>query len=732
MAMILRTAFILCLLVCRTHVLAATGSVAGRVTAAGDTAGLAGVNVLLQGTVRGTTTNSHGEYRITGIPPGAATLVFSMVGYHRAVKPGVIVEEEKETTLDLAMTQSPIQTDMVVITASKREQSLEDVPVSISVLDGAEIQQRNSVSLEDALRHIPGMSLTGPQVSIRGSSGYSLGAGSRVLMLLDGVPFIAGDTGELTFESIPMGQVERIEVVKGASSALYGSNALGGVINIISKPIPETPETILRTYGGMYGEPEYPQWRWSDRIRSFNGQSFSHSRRVGDLGVSVFASRHLDDGYRQNDYRRRYNFFMKMREELSTASSLGFTLGLVYQHTGQFLYWRNADSALITPLRHETDNVKSTRYFLSGLYNAALSDRALFTVKTHWSHNDWGFQQTADPGRTESVSDGLRVEILSTLLPDGVHTATFGVDGNIDMIGGGMFGVRTIGGLALYGQDEAKLGKELTVTLGARFDLQSVGLSSEGGKFNPKVGAVYRPAEGTSLRASYGQGFRVPSLPEAFVQAGSTGLLAVPNRDLKPEQSRSYEVGVSQAAGIWGLFDIAAFRMDIENLIEPGLYVAGAGLQVQWRNVTRARIQGFESSCRVSLFDGALNCALGYTYVYPEDVTAQDILKYRPRHVLSTGAHLRFGWLSAGVDFRYLSRVDRIDMELVEAGVIPDGDLRVPIYVTDFRCGAEFPLGGSLFSCTVNVKNAFQHNYIELIGNVMPPRTYVFVLQAAL
>ena len=124
-------------------------------------------------------------------------------------------------------------------------------------MDAAEIRQRNSTSLDDALRYVRGVNMTGTQVNIRGSSGYSLGAGSRVLMLLDGIPFFAGDTGELNFEAIPMGQVDRIEVVKGASSALYGSNALGGVINIITKPIPETPETIVRTYGGMYNRPTY-------------------------------------------------------------------------------------------------------------------------------------------------------------------------------------------------------------------------------------------------------------------------------------------------------------------------------------------------------------------------------------------------------------------------------------------------------------------------------------------
>ncbi len=721
---------VLGLLCLGSRAFASGGSVSGRVTAAEGGATLAGVNVRIEGTLRGTTTNLRGEYRLADVPPGKKTLVFSIVGYLRATRPGVVVEEGKETVLDASMTQSAIQSEQVVVTAGKREQSLEDVPVSVSVLGASEIRERNSTSLEDALRYVPGVNMTGTQVNIRGSSGYSLGAGSRVLMLLDGIPFLAGDTDELNFETIPMGQVDRIEVVKGASSALYGSNALGGVINIITKPVPETPETVVRAYGGLYNSPTYGMWDWSDRPRYFNGQSFSHMRRVGDLGVSLFFSRQIDDGYRQNDYRRRYNFMMKTREELGASASVTLNFGLAYQYAGQFLYWRNVDSALITPLHHESDNIKSTRYFLSGAYVAAYSGTFMATVRAMWYHNDWGFQQTGDPERTESLSDGVRLEALATFLPGEFHTLTGGLDGTLDLIGGDMFGDRTIGGLALFAQDEWKALTGVTLTIGARFDFESVGLTGEQGQLNPKAALVYRPATETALRASYGEGFRVPSLPEAFVEAGSTGLLAVPNRDLKPERSRSYELGVKQMLGDIGSVDVAAFRSDIDNLIEPGLFASGLNLEIQWRNVTKARVQGLETSFSALWFGGVVVSNFSYTYAYPRDLTHGDILKYRPRHLLHAELRAVAGWLNASADFRYSSRIERIDDELVDAGVIPDGDQRVPIYVTDVRLGADVPFAGIPLSASLIVNNVFQHNYVELIGNVMPPRTYILALES--
>ena len=193
-----RIALIALLLVCAgAQGFSAGGSIIGKVTsqAEGQPEPLVGAVVLVQGSVRGTTTNIRGEYRITDLPAGKYTLVFSIVGYQRSTRTGITVEEGGEAVVNVSLVSSPVQFDQVVVTASKRPQSLEEVPVSLSVLDANEIRHRNAMVLDDALRYIPGVNMTGFQVNIRGSSGYSRGAGSRVLMLLDGIPFITGDTG---------------------------------------------------------------------------------------------------------------------------------------------------------------------------------------------------------------------------------------------------------------------------------------------------------------------------------------------------------------------------------------------------------------------------------------------------------------------------------------------------------------------------------------------------------
>ena len=197
------------------------GSIRGSVTDTKTQELLTGVNVILQGTIRATITDIHGNYQLHEIPAGMYDVTFSLVGYTADTVYQISIQSNTELRLDEHLVQAPIQADQVVITANRREQSLREVPVSVSTVSSKMIADHVSVTLDDALRYVPGVNMMQDQVNIRGSSGYSRGIGSRVLILVDGLPYITGDTGEIPWETIPMFQIDRIEVVKGAGSALY-------------------------------------------------------------------------------------------------------------------------------------------------------------------------------------------------------------------------------------------------------------------------------------------------------------------------------------------------------------------------------------------------------------------------------------------------------------------------------------------------------------------------------
>lgn len=715
---------ILILFFTATIAAAQTGTVTGSVVDARSGEALPGVNVMVQGTLRGAATDVNGKYSITGVRPGSYTVSFALVGYQRELRSGIAVTDGAVTTLNVRLTAAAISTEPVIVTASKREQSIQEAPASISVMDAAGMAYRNAITVDDALRYVPGVNMTYDQVNVRGSSGYSRGAGSRVLLLVDGIPLLTGDTGELNFESIPTGQIERIEVVKGAASALYGSSALGGVINVITHRVPDDPEGRVRMYGGMYAKPGFSQWDWSGRTRLQGGVSANYSRQFGQVGLSFYGSRVTDDSYRQNDWKKRTNLALRSDIGLSSDDVLSLTANYLNQYRGAYLYWKDLSNALVPPDIYLGETIHSTRFYTTAIYTHTISPSALLTTRALWFKNR--FTDALGSRVDISRSDVLRGEVQMSWTPTDRHIFAFGVEGNYDHVDATLFGIHHGGGGAAYVQDEISLLEPLKLTLGARFDIQSLDSMETNSQFNPKAGLVYTVAPGAALRASVGRGFRSPTVAEAFTSTNIGGFKIVPNSALKPERSVSYEVGGNQILGEHAIIDLAIFQNDFWDLIETGFNQFGQG---QFSNVTRARIRGLEASAQLQFFSRALSFDLSYTYIDPRDITADDVLKYRHKHIVYLSTVGRVGMFSLGVDYRSMSKIERIDQEFVTLGIIKDGDTVVPVNVVDLRFGADFSGMGFPLNAALNVNNLFGYNYVELIGNMAPPRNFVLTLE---
>ena len=710
---------------------AGAGTIDGTVTDQSTGTPLPYVNVILQGTLRGVSTGSDGAFVLPGVAPGTYQVQFSLLGYQRRSVTVTVPPDEQQLSLRVTLVPDPVQAEPVIITASRREQSLEEAPVSVSVLDATAIEYRNSLTIDEALRYVPGVNFTEFQVNIRGSSGYNRGVGSRVLMLVDGVPFLTGDTGEINFETIPVGQVDRIEVVKGASSALYGSSALGGVINVITRPVADKPVTTLRTYGGFYSEPSYPEWRWSEATRFLDGQALTHSQTIGNVGFTVFGARMADDGFRRNDYRRRYNALAKVRYGPTSASALTATFNFLHQRRGSFLYWKDVAHALTPPENQLDDRIESTRFNVSAQYREVLSDNFLLTANALWFSNDFtGIVQDDSQG---SLSDIVRGEVQGTWSPGPRNTLTFGAEANTDRVRSDLFGNRSGRGFGIYLQDDLQLTEAVQLTGGLRFDFQDVDSLESSGELNPKAGIVITPGEGTTLRASFGRGFRIPSVAEAFTSTNVAGVPVVPNPGVAPERSTSYEIGARQRIGDGAVVDLALFRNDFSNLIEAGFGQSSGGATViRFDNVTKARIQGVEISMQLGLIDNLWLLNVGYTYMDPRDLTKNDILRYRPRHLLYASSQVFWNMFTLGADFRYISRYERIDQEFVDLDIVRNGDERVPIYVVDLRFGVNLAAMEVPLRLSFNVNNLLQYYYVEIIGNIAPIRSFVLVAELRL
>ncbi len=710
----------------------------GRVRSAEDSSAIVGATVSMQWkdaqkSVRfGMMTKTNGRFSFEKINPGTFTISVSMIGFKRFDESLSIAEGENRRT-EIFLQPLPVEAQQVIVTASKHQQLLSEVPASVSLVSSSAIERRNIISLDDALRYVPGVNFIQDQANIRGSSGYARGIGSRVLLLVDGIPLLAGDTGEAVWESIPVSQVDHVEVVKGAGSALYGSSALGGVIDVITKDNVNVNSTDVKLYGGMYEQPRYGEWEWSSKERFFQGASFVHSMPLGlgDFGVTASLSFKKDDSYIQNDYFRRVNFFVKSAGSIGNNQSLKIFADVFNQYSGNFLYWEDLNHALQPDPSALGERVNSTRANIAGIYTNIVDEDFFYVVRGSYYFNRWydNFSQTLSGIGDTSTSHLGYLELQGTLNLGSSTILTFGTEGELDFINSNIFSNKQSSSGAVYLQAERKLDR-LHMTIGARYDYEKIQNKPAFNQFNPKLGFVYdlggeRTQDITSLRASVGTGFRAPSVGETYVNTGAGGLSIIPNPNLLPEKSLSEELGGRIPVWHFGLLDAAVFQSDYWDMIEPEFNSTG---QVTFQNVTRARVQGYEIDASSSAGTDFLTLNASYTYIYPLDLTAHEILKYRSRELLYASANFSHSIYRASIDFRFISAFENYDNELVQSGYVKNGDQRVPAYVTDVRAGVDLTSIGYPIEVNFIVNNAFEYYYVEIIGNIAPIRNYSLVL----
>ncbi len=690
---------------------------------------LVGANVYLEGTILGSSTDQDGLFVIRAVPPGDFQLVVNLIGY-KEKKISVRIDPQSPGEYHLGPIQlapTVIANEPVVVTAGKYEQKIQDVPASLSTVNSEELKYRNIVSLNDALAYVSGVNLNGSQVSIRGSSGYTQGVGSRVLMLIDGIPLLTADTRDIVYSVIPTYLVERVEVLKGAGSALYGSSALGGVINVLTKDVESDPKFYLHSYGGIYSEPSYEQWKYTDQKRLFNGVDATYSRKMGNVGILLGGSRIETDGYRQNDWSRRWNGSAKIQWDISPFRRLTLSGNYLRQKRGNFLYWKGLDHPLEPFPGQEDDVVLSHRYYLTTNYRHVFNKTRFLTFRGIWFWNR--FRDTVSSGGgNRAGSKNLNTELQFNTTA-GRLFLTSGIEGTFNWVNSNIFGNRSGVGTAAYLQSELPVGQRWKTTLGIRFDYFNMDSIRSEMRTNPKLGLVFQPRPGTAVRGGVGLGFRAPSMAEAFTSTSASGLPVIPNLDLQPEKSIYLEGGINQFVGEWLIADVAFYYNRFSDLIEPQ-FVTHPILAIQFRNITDARILGGEINLNGQFWRRKLLCGIGYTYTDARDSDTDRFLKFRSRHLLYTKALLNLAVFRFGVDYRYIHPFDEGDRLLEQ--IVPDGDVRVAVHALDFRISKKFWLNHIPLEISVQINNALNHNYLERIGATDKPRNTVITLETTL
>jgi iron complex outermembrane receptor protein len=523
----------------------------------------------------------------------------------------------------------------------------------------------------------------------------------------------------LFIQGTQVAQLQRVEIIKGAASSLYGSSAIGGVINGISQDISPIPATYIDGFVGFYDKPHYDMWDWSGEQRMFNGLTLAHSNRFGKFGFNISLTRLEDFSYRQDDFFKKYIGFLKAIYNFTPLSSITLLANTFNKIAGNFVYWKDSRNALIPPEQNQSERIETNRYLFGLIYKSVLTNELFLNIRASYYLNDW--TDNATP-HNESTSHLYRGEVqLNTILSDNAVLIT-GIEGIASNVNSNLFGNPNSYGIGVYALSDINFSFPLLLSVGVRYDLSNLDSLGSSGAISPKLGLNYQVSEKLILRSSVGTGFRAPTLAEAFTSTSASGITIKPNPNLESESNLTFEVAVNYEPASFLNIDLAVFNNEYFNMIEAGIDPTD-GL-VFFDNVIRARIQGAEVNTFLSIVPRTLTLTLSYTYLWARDLDEGTALRYRPRHIFYSRLELRKWDFEFGIDFRYWSEVEEIDDELIELGVIKDGELRVPVFATDFRAAYSFELFTLPFYVYFNLKNLANYNYIELIGNIRPIRNY--------
>jgi vitamin B12 transporter len=586
---------------------------------------------------------------------------------------------------------APIAADVVVSAEAAPEPSV-SLGAAATVIDAAEIARAKSATVLDLLRTVPGLDVVQSggvggvtSLFLRGTSS------TQTLVLLDGVTLNSPYFGGTDLSALSTANVDRVEVVRGPFSALYGSEAIGGVVQIFTRRAADAGVSGHASFalGNAGGKEGLGEFGFSEGVLS-GTFGFRRTLAWGDPPNEFFAGTSLSGA-------------------LTARLGEGATAGVVVRRdsgrTGI-----PTDGGSPTPQRWTSAETTTVEIPLS----YSLSKNLFLSASMRYTRDQPEYADPADPFFTSSTTDarraGGRVAVSGTW---GAHRVAVGADyERTEVSSESNFGVALDGAtsrtFALFAEDRIALaGEKLVATAGVRWDDHS----AFGGAVSPRVTIAWRAVPSLKLRAAAGSAFRAPSLGELYYPYSG-------NPDLQPERSTGWEVGaewtilegvVGEATGFWN---------DIRDLIQ---YDAQTFTN---QNIGRARTRGVEVAVRTAVGERAFLRA-SYTYLDAKDVDADAPLIRRPRDRASLTAGSGFG---KGGSFSVTAifvgaRTDRDAADFTTVVESPSY-LRVDAAVT------LPPLVWSL-SPWVRVTNAFNRAYAEVNGFPAPSRRFLAGIEAS-
>lgn len=717
------------------------GFVTGKVTDSNTREPLPGVYVI-HGENKAVITDQYGRYLISTDLP-YVVLNFRFVGYGDAVSK-VTVQKGDTTVVNIELKTELKEIGQIVISANRTDQKIAELSVSMDLIKALDFTRSHITDTKELINKTPGIEVLDGQASIRGGTGFSYGVGSRVLALIDGLPVLSPDAGSIKWQFLPLENISQVEIIKGASSVLYGSSALNGIINFRTAPAGKDPETMFYAEAGIFGRPKNEDWVWWNTPRVYSGISFSHLQKTGNNDIGIGLNLSDNNGYRKyNDEElARLSLRFKHYSEKMKGFTYGINVNSGYTEKTDFVLWENAETGA---LKQDTSSVSR----LHGRF-IALDPFVSFNNDGPFNH-DFKFRlQSAVnkfPVRSENNSDAASLygEYQGRYNLSDDFSIIAGFAGTWNRIIANFYGNHDGLNLAVFAQAEGSPLNRLKLTGGIRVESNS--LDGIKDRLVPifRAGFNWQVAEYTYVRGSFGQGYRYPSVAEKYASTTLGAVKIFPNPFISPETGWSSELGIKQGLVIGtfrGQADLAVFLSENENLIEyifgyypdekSGLYDFG----FRANNEEHSRISGIETEFLLNKSEGNFNVTIsgGYTFINPVSLSPvpgeNNYLKYRRKHSAKLSADAGYGNIHAGISIYYRSKILNID------DVFIDEDTREQILPGFYEYWNENNTGyllldgnigydlSSRYNISVAVKNITNTEYMGRPGDIQPHRNF--------
>ena len=738
----------------------------------------------------GATTDEKGFYSLE-LPVGSQNIVCKASGFKNDTIQ-VFIQEQLPLQLNIVLEKLVQQLGDVEVKVGKFDKPLEDQTVSLHVIKPSLIENKNTRSIETALDQTPGLNILDGEPQIRGGSGFTFGVGSKVAVIVDDMPMLSGDAGRPEWGFIPVENIHQVEVIKGAASVLSGSSALSGSVHIRTAYPGVKPLTKINVYSGLYSSPNISDAKWWGNYPGIHGVNFLHSRIIKNLDLVIGGNLNYDHGYigppvvdsivssvfpdtvsnfTERDLvsmRARINFNLRYRSKNIRGLNYGINGNFMKALTNMPLAWLNDSTGLY--------RAYPGAIFLQDQFIFNLDPFVNYFTQTNGKHSLRGRILFVDNDMSANQSNSA-----STYYGDYIFQKSYPQLKNLDFIGGvtGTFTNSTANiyagsgspnnqmlNISAYTQVENKINKTLNLSAGGRLEYFRLNDTITALKPIFRAGTSIKIYQETYLRASYGQGYRFPTITERFIKTGVGNFGVFPNPNLKPESSWNGEVGIKQGlkfGKLYGYLDIAGFWQEYENTIEymfgiwneiTDIQKLGSSAGFMFLNTGKSRVLGIDAS-----FSGlaklgeksSLTFMAGYNYIVPKTLTpdyvyavdslnrvfsynstsldpSKGILKYRFLHNIKADVEYNIAnKIGVGLSAKYFSKIVNMDAIIKDfEQLTTDNSTDIGLWLQDLRYMDYFDahrFGNWIFDARVSYNLNDSHK-IALIGSNILNRSY--------